>query len=198
MFKYTKEAIYLIIEDIKKIWKFAHLSSLITTTLYYTYAIIFQTGNLIINIILCSLFVLYTIFVIICDKHKNKKIKRVVKRSYKWIKYGIKAFTLGTTIYGFYIAATNISPISIILTTLMIILWIILVLLEIITEIIESKCDIFIEAVKQDIENIKKPVTFFENVGKKIKGEEISQQKKKSKTISLLEKRIEDKKVKSK
>ena len=49
----------------------------------------------------------------------------------------------------------------------MIILWIILVLLEIITEIIESKCDIFIEAVKQDIENIKKPVTFFENVEKK-------------------------------
>ena len=32
----------------------------------------------------------------------------------------------------------------------------------------------------------------------KIKGEKISQQKKKSKTISLLEKRIEDNKVKSK
>ena len=118
---------------------FIATSSLIFTSAYFIYALVTKTGNFIANIILASLFVGYTIFYFITRSMEMKTAKKIVKRSYKWIKIVIKTFTLGAMIYGIYITTTNVTPISIILATLMIILYVLQILLELACEIVEDK-----------------------------------------------------------
>lgn len=190
MFKYTKEAINLIIEDFKKYMNIFKYGSLIFTVAYFIYAISMRTGNLIANIVLASLFVAYTIFDFVTSKKEIKEAKRIVKRSYKWSKLLIKTFTLGAMLYGIYTATTNVSAISTILVTLMIILWVLQVLLEIAVEVIEDKVNLVIEAFKEDID-IKGNI---QDVIQKIKGNEIEE----SRNIRMLAKRIKDRKDKKK
>ena len=190
MFKYTKEAINLIVEDFKKYMNIFKYGSLIFTVAYFIYAISMRTGNLIANIVLASLFVAYTIFDFVTSKKEIKEAKRIVKRGYKWSKLLIKTFTLGAMLYGIYTATTNVSAISTILATLMIILWVLQVLLEIVVEVIEDKVNIVIEAFKEDIDikgNIQDAI-------QKIKGNEIEE----SRNIRMLAKRIKDRKDKKK
>ena len=190
MFKYTKEAINLIIEDFKKYMNIFKYGSLIFTVAYFIYAISMRTGNLIANIVLASLFVAYTIFDFVTSKKEIKEAKRIVKRSYKWSKLLIKTFTLGAMLYGIYTATTNVSAISTILATLMIILWVLQVLLEIVVEVIEDKVNLVIEAFKEDTDikgNIQDAI-------QKIKGNEIEE----SRNIKMLAKRIKDRKEKKK
>ena len=171
--------------------------SLIMMSGYFIYALVMQTGNFIANIILATLFVLYTLYEFLIMKKLNKETNKVVKRSYKWSKLLIKTFTLGAMLYGIYTASTNVSAISTILATLMIILWILQVLLEIVVEVIEDKVNLVIEAFEQDKEEFFKPVTSVGNVIKKIKGEEIVIEED-SKNVKLLAKRIKEKKDKKK
>ena len=190
MFKYTKEAINLIIEDFKKYMNIFKYGSLIFTVAYFIYAISMRTGNLIANIVLASLFVAYTIFDFVTSKKEIKEAKRIVKRGYKWSKLLIKTFTLGAMLYGIYTATTNVSAISTKLATLMIILWVLQVLLEIVVEVIEDKVNLVIEAFKEDIDikgNIQDAI-------QKIKGNEIEE----SRNIKMLTKRIKDRKEKKK
>lgn len=198
MFKYTKEAIELVIEDIKKYSRIFKYGSLIFTTAYFIYALLSQTGNFIVNITLTSLFICYTIFDFATHKNKSHTARRIVKRTYKWIRLGINAFTLGAMIYGIYTATTNVSPISIIFATLMIILWVIQIFLELVIEIIENKVDMLKNALTQDVEDIKKPFTAVGNVFKKLKGEEIKPAPKKSKGILRIEQRLKEKHEKKK
>ena len=197
MFKYTKEALSLIIEDFKKYMNIFKYGSLIMMSGYFIYALVMQTGNFIANIILATLFVLYTLYEFLIMKKLNRETKRVVKRSYKWSKLLIKTFTLVAMLYGIYTATINVSAISTILATLMIILWILQVLLEIVVEVIEDKVNLVIEAFEQDKEEFFKPVTSVGNVIKKIKGEEIVIEED-SKNVKLLAKRIKEKKDKKK
>lgn len=194
MFKYTRASIEMIIHDIKKFSKIFKYGSLIFTTAYFIYALIAQTGHFVANIVLASLFVAYTIFEFVTSKVDWKDVKRIVKRSYTWVKLGIKAFTLGAMIYGIYTATTNVSAISTILATLMIILWILQVLLELVVEIIENKIDLIVAGWNQDIEDMKKPATAVGDVIKKIKGQEVAPAPAKSKEIIALDKFIENKK----
>ena len=194
MFKYTRTAISSIIEDMKKYYKIFNYGSLIFTGAYFIYALITQSGNFIANIILASLFVGYTIFKFATAKMDIKPAKKVVKRSYAWVKLGIKTFTLGAMIYGIYMATTNVSAISTIIATLMIILWVLQVLLEIIVEVIEDKKDLLIAGWTKDVEEFKKPVTAVSDVIKKIKGKETEPEAEKSKEIIYLEKKIAEKK----
>lgn len=198
MFKYTKASIEMIIDDIKKYSNIFKYSSLIFTVAYFVYALITQTGNFIANIILASLFVIYTIFDFVTLNANIKVAKRIVKRSYTWLKLGIKAFTLGAMIYGIYTATTNVSGISTILATLMIILWIIQVLLELVIEVIENKIDFVVAGWNQDIEDLKKPATVVGDVFKKITGQEVSPAPEKSREIQILDKRIAEKQKKKK
>ena len=194
MFKYTRASIEMIIEDIKKYSKIFKYGSLIFTAAYFIYALISQTGYFIANIILTFLFVGYTIFEFATAKVNWKEAKRLVKRSYTWVKLGIKAFTLGAMIYGIYTATTNVSAISTILATLMIILWILQVLLELIIEVIENKIDLIVAGWNQDIDDIKKPAAVVGGVIKKIKGQDVPLVPAKSKEIIALDKFIENKK----
>lgn len=194
MFKYTRAAIEMIIEDINRYSKIFKYGSLIFTTAYFIFALISQTGYFVANIILASLFVGYTIFEFATAKVNWKDAKRIVKRSYTWIKLGIKAFTLGSMIYGIYTATMNVSAISTILATLMIILWILQVLLELVVEIIENKIDLIVAGWNQDIDDMKKPATVVGDVIKKITGQEVEPAPTKCKEIIALDKFIESKK----
>lgn len=198
MFKYTRESINLLLEDIKKYMKIFKYGSLIFTTIYFIYALINQTGIFEVNIILASLFVIYSLFEIATHKVDIKITKKVVKRVYNWIKLALKAFTLGSMLYSIYISTTNVSAISTIIATLMIILWVLQFLLEIVVEVVENKVELILEAIGEDWNNFKstitKPITVVTNSIKKLKGEEIEPEPEKSKNIKKLDMRIKKKK----
>lgn len=197
MFKYTRTAIDIIISDIKKFSTIFNYGSLIFTSAYFIYALVTKTGNFIANIILASLFVGYTIFYFITRSMEMKTAKKIVKRSYKWIKIVIKTFTLGAMIYGIYITTTNVTPISIILATLMIILYVLQILLELACEIVEDKKDLLVEAVAKDMEIVTRPVSAVGNFVKRIKGEEVViEEKEPSRELKILEKRMAKNKLK--
>ncbi|MBE6132789.1 MAG: hypothetical protein E7180_05325 [Erysipelotrichaceae bacterium] len=197
MFKYTRTAIDIIISDIKKFSTIFNYGSLIFTSAYFIYALVTKTGNFIANIILASLFVGYTIFYFITKSMEMKTAKKIVKRSYKWIKIVIKTFTLGAMIYGIYTATTNVTPISIILATLMIILYVLQILLELACEIVEDKKDLLVEAVAKDMEIVTRPVSAVGNFVKRIKGEEVViEEKEPSRELKILEKRMAKNKLK--
>lgn len=197
MFKYTRTAIDIIISDIKKFSTIFNYGSLIFTSAYFIYALVTKTGNFIANIILASLFVGYTIFYFITRSMEMKTAKKVVKRSYKWIKIVIKTFTLGAMIYGIYITTTNVTPISIILATLMIILYVLQILLELACEIVEDKKDLLVEAVAKDMEIVTRPVSAVGNFVKRMKGEEVViEEKEPSRELKILEKRMVKNKLK--
>lgn len=197
MFKYTRTAIDIIISDIKKFSTIFNYGSLIFTSAYFIYALVTKTGNFIANIILASLFVGYTIFYFVTKSMEMKTAKKVVKRSYKWIKIVIKTFTLGAMIYGIYTATTNVTPISIILATLMIILYVLQILLELACEIVEDKKDLLVEAVAKDMEIVTRPVSAVGNFVKRMKGEEVViEEKEPSRELKILEKRMAKNKLK--
>ena len=198
MFKYTREAIDKIIDDFKRLSKFFKYSSQIVTVVYLTYALIFNVGNLYANIVLLVLFVGYSIFDFIIDEKENRYIEKIIRRTYKWLRIGIKAFTLGVLIYGIYTATTNASPITIILATLMIIVWVLQVLLELVIMIVEDEKDLVVAGLKKDIDDIKRPVTEVGNFFKRVTGQEVhSYEQEESREIKILKKRMEKRKTKS-
>lgn len=155
MFKYTKAMLSRIVEDFKRYRRIFNNASLVLTSIYFIYALVKKTGNFYANIVLAVLFVAYTIFEIATRGKGMKKARKNIKKSYKWTKIGIKALTLGAMLYGIYTATTNITPISIILTTLMIILWILQFLLALICEVIESKYNMLKVAFNEDVKRLK-------------------------------------------
>ena len=202
MFKYTKEALTMLKEDFKRYLRTFKIASLIFTTAYFIYAIISRTGIFAVNIVLASLFVLYTIFELCTANIGIKVARRVVKRTYQWIKISVRTFTLGSMLYGIYTATTHVSAMSTIIATLMIIMWVFQILLEIIVEIIENKIDLLDKAFKQDIEDIKmsalKPVTAVANTFRRLTGRDVEPKPEKHKKILKLEKRIREKQEKLK
>ena len=196
MFKYTKASIELILEDIRKYCAIFRFGSLSFTSIYFIYALIAKTGNFYTNLILAVLFFGYTIFDLATQKVNVKRVKKVIKRSYGVIRFGIRAFTLGATIYGLYTASTDVNPISTVLTTLMIIMWVLQVLLELVSNIFEDKKDLVLAGINKDIENMRKPVTDVGNFFKKVAGQEVPPAQPMSKEEKILEKRVQKNKEK--
>lgn len=179
MFKYTKAGIKLIVQQFKLFAKIFKFGFLLFTIAYYTYAILTcvgseqKLGNLYVNIALLSIAIIYGLLDLFVIGRLEKKSKKTVKRSFKWLKFVIRFIGLGFTIYALYSATSNINVISIILVTLSIILWVIQVLFEIIVEVLQAKAELLIAGWKKDIEDIKKPVTKVGNFFRKIGGKEI-------------------------
>ena len=194
MFKYTRTAFSIIIEDIKKYYRIFKYFSLIVATSYYIYACFANIGNLVINIVLAcisSIYFLLNIF-IFNDSH-SKKIKKAIKKGYRWVKLFIQLISLGISLYGIYVLSLSneVKPISIILATLMIILWVIQFVFEIITNILERKIDLLLTAWSYDINTIKNPVNKVGNFFKKMKGEDIIEPTFNDKHLDILEKRMQ-------
>lgn len=152
MLAYTRASLTIIFDSFKKWVKALKIIASIITVGYFICALILKLGNFYINIVLASLFVLYTLFQLITIKMKLKKAKKIVKKSYNWVKLTIKLISLGATIYGMYEAATNVKAISIILAILMIIIWVFQFVFELIVDILEPKIQLVITGINKDIE----------------------------------------------
>jgi hypothetical protein len=106
----------------------------------------------------------------------------VVRRIYVSARLLIRAFALGTIIYGIYTATTDVTALSIVLLVLMIIFWILQVLFEVIVFIVSRYVNIVAEELKRDADEFKegpgkvigkvaKPIVGAVNVFKKIKNQ---------------------------
>ena len=151
MIDYSKVAFAMVFEDLKKWSKGFKIGFNVFTILYFAYVFLLEKGSFYVNIVLVSLYVIYTIFELATIKKDMKKTKVIVARSYKWSKLLIKAFTLGSSLYGIYIASTDADGLTIVISTLMIILWIIQVLLEIVIVVMEPKVRLIIAGVLGDL-----------------------------------------------
>ena len=182
MLKNTKNAFISIINEIKLVCKIIKYSSIGVSLVYFLIALLTKTGNFIANIISLSLFIVYTIFEISTRNIEKKKIRKVVRRIYVSARLLIRAFALGTIIYGIYTATTDVTALSIILLVLMIIFWILQVLFEVIVFIVSRYVNIVAEELKRDADEFKegpgkvigkvaKPIVGAVNVFKKIKNQ---------------------------
>lgn len=192
MLDYTTTAIDIIKEDLKKFSRFVKIVSLVFTTGYFIFVLFLGTGNFVVNLVLASLFFIYTIYDLIFGKKSNRSVKKIVKQTYKWTTLLIRFGSLVAMLYGIYTASSAV-PITIILSTLMIILWIFQVMLELFITIFNSKVELIMAAVKQDIDNVKKPITKIQNVIRRVKGEPIPETPPKTRGILQIEKKIEEK-----
>lgn len=199
MFKYTRASIDLIIRDIKKYYRIFRFISFIVMLSYFVFAAITGLGVLWVNIALASLLVVYEVT---SQFITSKKTKKYLRRSYNWLKFIVRAVSLGFIIYGIYEAAEKASPLTIILATLMIIFWITQVTFEILLEIFEDKRDLFLEAVKADfdlykekyekpINTVKSVVNFFSGKSNEKTPIEDVKDEKESKNLLRLKKHIE-------
>ena len=152
MWEYSKSALSIFNKKINTYLLILRILHALLIISYYTYAIITGIGNLIINIVLLSLFSAYTIFVITTRNMKIKFAKKVVKRIYKISRLLVRGISLGASIYGIYIAVNNVKPITIILTTLMLIVWVIQVVVELIKIFILPKLNLLVAGVIKDVE----------------------------------------------
>ena len=112
MLNYTKASIALILEDFKRYSRIFRTFSLVFTTLYFLYVLITQSGFLVANIILAVLFLGYTTFDIVTMKKDIKKLKKIIQRTYNWLKLSINFITLIAVVYGIYTATTDVKPIT--------------------------------------------------------------------------------------
>ena len=161
MVDYSRAAIAIVVEDLKKWSRSFKIVFSIFTLLYLSYVILVEEGNLYVNIVLLGLYVIYTVFELLTFNKSMKKIKKIVVRSYKWSKLVVRGFTLCSMMYGIYVAATNVDAISIILATLTIILWVLEVLLEVLIFVIEPKVKLIIAGVLTDAKPIINTYNFF-------------------------------------
>ena len=193
MFSYTRAAIDKTIRDIKLISNFISVSTQVIYILYLIYAIAANTGTLWANICLLCVSVPYFVFHVIClgkIEPKMKLAKGSVRHSYKTVKLLLNGITLSATIYGIYVAANNISPITVVLAAITTIGWLLGVLTEIVTYFIENRKELIITAFEADIESLKdtvtKPVTVVSDFIKKATGQKIEEEKPKPTKKRLL------------
>lgn len=181
MLDYTKVAVKQMITNFKRT---GFVLNIVLQTLYIcylVYAVATGRANLAINAVLLAVCCAYLAFyVFVTEKGKNpdgkkfKKLKNGGKYLFKWIKLGIKIYTLGVAVYAICTTVDNVSPASVLLTAAMAAIWLIQVAFEVVFKIAESQIRLIVEGLEADVENALKPVTTIKNVFKKFKGEEVT------------------------
>ena len=189
MLDYTKSVFAKTIEDLKSI---AFYSALILQTLqlgYLIYALCVGLGILVANIILLLLTSAYLGFMLYLHWGTvGKKLQSIMKTTYQWSKRAIKLFTLGISVYGLWITAsetiTTKSLISIILLVFMLIAWVLEVLFSLILRVVERRASLLLDAMKMDFEPVFKAKNFID----KIRGREVEEELVSTKSRNLLTK----------
>ena len=197
MFDYTKSVFNKTVEDLKSIAFFSALFLQLFQVGYLIYALCIGSGITVANIVLLALSTAYLGFMLYIHWVKiAKQTKKLLTGIYRWSKRLIKLFTLGVSIYGLFITASETvtvkSLVSIILLVFMLLAWIFDILFSLIVMVIEKRTTLFFDAMKMDFEPVFKAKNFFDKMrGKEVEGELVS-----TKSRSLLErlkgKRTED------
>lgn len=193
MFDYTKTAVNKIVADFKKFFLRFSIGAQIVYITYLLYALLTNTELWIINAILLILSVAYFVFFLIATaKNADKKLKKRVKTIFTRCKQVIKFFTLGIMLYGIWQTSTHVSPLSVLLTALMIVGWVLQILFEVILAFFLNKVNFVWEAVQADKEEITKPAKNIGNFFKRITGKEIEEEQPPTETRLLLDGMVEE------
>ncbi len=196
MLDYTKGVLSQTLNDLKSIAFFSALALQIFQVGYLIYAICTGTGILAANIILLTLSTAYLAFILYVHfQDIEKQTKKLLKNIYRWSKRAIKAFTLGVSIYGLFISAseplTTKSMVSIILVVFMLLAWVLDILFSLIVMVLEKRKDLFLNAFKMDFEPAFKAMNFVN----KIRGKEVKDEIVPTQSRSILEKLKEKRKA---
>lgn len=190
MLEYTKVAVKQTVDDFKKIDYIRNIITQILYIAYLLYTLIAGSGILVANIILLVLSVGYFVFFLIAtQKNADKKLKTVVKTVFTRCKQIIKFFTLGVMVYGIWLTANDVTPLSLLLSALMIAGFVLQIVFEIIIKFFTARVNLIIEGLEADYENMTKPVRSVGNFFKKMTGKEV-EEKEPSKTRVLLDKKV--------
>lgn len=184
MLDYTKAIFNKTLSDLKLFAKIWTISTLAVYISYLIYAIAASSGILAANIILltlsCIYFALY-LYMTITGSDALKSRRKLIKKSYKYSKYVINSVTLATALYSIGVAPESVHPFKLLATVFMAIMLIVQLVLEVSVSIVEKRFNMFVEALRADIEFVTKPVNTVKNVFKKITGQEVEPEKEKSK-----------------
>lgn len=163
---------------------------------YLIYALVTGTGIFIANIILFVVAAAYFAFFLYATaNHLKKPVKKKVKMLFTRCKQLVKLFTLGVMVYGICQTATNASPLSVLITALMIIGFVLQILFELAAWFLANRINLFMEGLKADYETITKPVKTVGNFFKKMAGKEIEEAPEPTKQRLMLDQRVAEAKA---
>lgn len=175
MLDYTRSVLIQTKEDLKKLGLLCSFALQSFQIFYLIYTLCIGSGILAANIALLVLSASYLGVMVYVNRNEAKKeIRKIFKTVYRWGKRLIKLFTLGVSVYGLFITAseptTVKTTVSIILLVFMLLGWVLDLLLEILTRIVEKRGKLFLDALKMDIEPAYKAI----NIIQKFRGKEIN------------------------
>ena len=147
----TKTAFQLIIEDFRRyvlILKWVFMGFSIATSIY---GIATRTGNLIINITLLGVLLLYSVLDTIFRLRANPNPTKKLRLIYAWIRIILNAAAIASSVYALYSATmSQVRPMEIVLAALSMMMFILKVLLEITLDILSSKWALLKNAMIMD------------------------------------------------
>ena len=175
MFDYTRSLITHTLNQIKSIAFYLSLFMQIGYIAYLIYALITNTGVVVVNILLLALSILYLIFFLYdkknpLEKHAKKKIKRI----HKFAKRTMKLYSAIVMVV-ICLTSKEFNPITLLTIGISVIVIAVQILLYILIYVIEKRIDLFIEALQNDLENLAQPITKTGDFFKKILGKEVKE-----------------------
>lgn len=179
MFDYSRAALGLVVEDIRKIARRISFVLSLGLYIYLIASIILGFGYWIANVCLIAIKVAYDIIeeVTSKDKKANRKTRKMAKRGYKYSRLAINGLTIGATMVNMALHPASVTAIAIISTTLLIIVWVLQVLFEIIAFIFEQEVRLIMAGIQKDTRGFTKTINTvksFLHIGGKEEEEEIN------------------------
>lgn len=172
-----------------------HIFSTLTqafTIAYLLYSILSRSGTLWADIPLLIIATAYFIFYIITYKaNPTKQEKRLYKIAKAWVRRTrliIRTLTIVVLVYGVFTTVGGATPLSVILLAVTLVGWVLQVLFELVTALVEKYANMFLEAMKADIEPITAPVRKAGDFFKKLAGKETQPPAEPTKTRLALDK----------
>ena len=162
MLKHTVALYKKTIEEIKL---FVHLMTVLVAVVMTCYLLVscfIGVGEIAPNIVLAVLTALNLGAYLVAREKQEKAardVSRRVKRVYKVTKLLFNALSLGAVIYTAVTTPEEVTSLQLIITPLLIILWVVSFAAEVISIYLERKLYLFEEALRQDIEDVLRPVT---------------------------------------
>lgn len=198
MFDYTQVAWKQIVADFQKILYIVTVFSQAVYVAYLTYALFSGAGVFWVNLTLLVLSVSYAAFFLAVTKGgkapdgvKQKIVKKLGAKIYKWSKLLLKIYPVVLTVYGLYETSKNVTFFAVLLVCFMIVGWILQAVFEIIGAIFSSRFQLLVEGLKADVEEIKRPVSAVGNFFKKITGQEAEEVQEPTKHRMKLQEKVD-------
>jgi hypothetical protein len=195
MFEHTREAWAKTLEDFKKLgFSFTVLSNAAYIG-YLIYAIATSRGELWVNIPLLVFSVLYLGFFLFATRFGReldgkKSLKKFAKRLFNIAKRAMKFYTFAVMLYGLSSASKGANAFYVILMALQLMLFLLQIVFDFLRYILEKRFELFLTAIKMDVDTVTKPVKTVSNFFKKLSGEEIEEEPEPTKAQALLSKRV--------